>query len=332
MRDEDQAHIFLDQVQDGAVRNLRREAESRLRTQVPPRVHIREHNLHAELRKERRVEWKERVCRQRPGNADAGAACHSVAVKAAQRLPHKGLRAFIGGPHAPVGALHSLRFWRGGGSGRGDLEEHLGSFLDQILSRCGPGLSLPHILIETAAAPERKPASCDFEPVDAAVHLAGATCKPADKFHLRCAECEQIDGMTRHIIGSFQGEEPDPERAEQFRAGRDHDLTADTVGEGIADRAVQRDATLQEDFLSHVARSLDAIQIISGNGIDETGDDVVAGMALLLGETNVGIDEGRAGRLEMHRGGGGQRQVGDVRDADAEVAMGALFQEGARAC
>ena len=107
--------------------------------------------------------------------------------------------------------------------------------------------------------------------------------------------------MAQHRLGPLQGQESDPQRAEQFRVGRDHDLPTDAVGERVPDGSVQRDASLQEDFLSHVARAFDTIQIIAGNGIHQSGDDVVPGVALLLGETNVGIDEGCAGRLEVHR-------------------------------
>jgi hypothetical protein len=156
-------------------------------------------------------------------------------------------------------SFHSFVPGRGGDWCGRALKEYLSPLFDQVLSRCGSGFSLPHVLIEAAAASERKPASSDLEPVYAAVHLACSACEPADEPHLRCAESEQVDGVAQHSAGSFQSEEPDPQRAEQFRAGRDHDLAADAVGERIPDGTVQRDAALQKYFLPHVTRSLDSI-------------------------------------------------------------------------
>ena len=266
-----------------------------------------------------------------PGNTDARAACHRRIGGVAKRFPHERFRTFVGRPYAPILAFHSFMLRRGSRSHRRDLKEYLGALLDQVLSRCSSGLPLPHVLIEAAAASERKPSSRDLEPVDGAVHLAGAAREPPDAVHLRCAECHEIDGVARCRAGPFQGQEPDSQCSEQFGAGWDHDLATDTVGEGVSDGAVQRDTALEKNFLPDIARPLDAIQIIAGNGIHQPGDDIVAGMPLLLSEANVGIDEGRAGRLELHGRRSGQRQIGDVRDRDAEIAVGALLQEGAGA-
>ena len=59
VRDEDQAHVFLRQIQDGTMGNLRGKTKSRMGRQIPPWVHVRQYDLHAELGKERGVQRKQ---------------------------------------------------------------------------------------------------------------------------------------------------------------------------------------------------------------------------------------------------------------------------------
>ena len=96
---------------------------------------------------------------------------------------------------------------------------------------------------------------------------------------------------------------------------------------GVSERAVQRDAALQKNLFADRALAFDFREIIRSDGIDQSGDDVLARVTLLLGDANVGVDEGRAGRFELHRRRRGQREVGDVGHLDAEIALGALFEK-----
>ena len=74
MRNEDQRHVPACEIQHGAVRDLCGKTKAGIGGEVASRVHIGEHHLHAEVRKEGRVEWKQRVGRQGSGNADADIA------------------------------------------------------------------------------------------------------------------------------------------------------------------------------------------------------------------------------------------------------------------
>ena len=47
----------------------------------------------------------------------------------------------------------------------------------------------------------------------------------------------------------------------------------------------------------------------------------------LLGDANVGVDEGGAGRFELHGRGRRQRDVRDVRHCDPEITLRALFEK-----
>jgi len=100
----------------------------------------------------------------------------------------------------------------------------------------------------------------------------------------------------------------------------------------VADGAIQRYAALQKNFLADIAGSLDAVEIIAGDGVNQSGDDVLARVAFLQGDPDIGVDERRAGRLELHGRGSGQCEVGNFSNVHAEIAVRAFFEKrtGAR--
>ena len=103
------------------------------------------------------------------------------------------------------------------------------------------------------------------------------------------------------------------------------------MGKGMSYGPVQGNAALQEYLFAHDPRTLDLGEIVCGDGVDQAGDDVFARLALLERDADVGIDERRAGCLELHRGLCGKRGPGDFQHRDAEVPLGALFQKRAGA-
>ena len=52
---------------------------------------------------------------------------------------------------------------------------------------------------------------------------------------------------------ALQRQQGHAQRAEQLRAGWNHDLAADTMRERMADGAIQSDAALQKNFFADVA-------------------------------------------------------------------------------
>jgi hypothetical protein len=79
---------------------------------------------------------------------------------------------------------------------------------------------------------------------------------------------------------------------------------------------------LQKHLLPDRALSFDFRKVVLGDGINQAGENVVASLALLLGNADVGIDERRTGCLEFHRSGCTQCDLCDIRDIDPQVALG----------
>jgi len=131
----------------------------------------------------------------------------------------------------------------------------------------------------------------------------------------------------RQRLGTVQGEQRDSLRAEQFGTGRDDHIAADAVGKRLPNSAVQRNATLEEHLLPHRARTLDPSKVVAGDRIHQSRDDIVARATLLESDADVGVDERRTGRFEVHRGFGGLRNASDVTDADAQIALGAFLEK-----
>jgi hypothetical protein len=48
------------------------------------------------------------------------------------------------------------------------------------------------------------------------------------------------------------------------------------VREGVSDRPVQGNSTLQEDFLANVTGPFNPGKVVGGDRVDEAGNDVVA--------------------------------------------------------
>jgi hypothetical protein len=71
-------------------------------------------------------------------------------------------------------------------------EEQFGPLLDKIRGGGLSRLSLPNVLVQTAPAAERESPACDFNAVDAAVHLARAAGKSADQLHLRRGKAAEV--------------------------------------------------------------------------------------------------------------------------------------------
>ena len=130
---------------------------------------------------------------------------------------------------------------------------------------------------------------------------------------------------------SLQRQQADAQGAEQLRAGWNHHLPADAMGESMADGAIESYAALQENFLADAARALHSVEIIAGDGVNQAGDDVLAGLSFLQRDADIGVDECGAGRLELHRLGGSQCEIGDLRDVHAKIAVGAFFEKRAGA-
>ena len=82
----------------------------------------------------------------------------------------------------------------------------------------------------------------------------------------------------------MHSQQSDAQRAEQLGICRDDNGTIGTVGKRMSHGAVEGDASLQEHFLSHDPRSLDPSEVIAGNRINQSGNNVVARAALLLGD------------------------------------------------
>ena len=101
------------------------------------------------------------------------------------------------------------------------------------------------------------------------------------------------------------------------------------MGEGVANRMVQRDAALQKHFLSHIARALHSIEIITDDGIDQSGHNVVTWVPPLLRDANIRVDEGGAGRLEMDRRRRVQGDVRNFRHLYAQISVSTLLEERA---
>ena len=210
-------------------------------------------------------------------------------------------------------------------------EDQFRPLSDQVRRRDNAGVPLPYIFVQAAAPAEGEPSAGHLETVDAAVHPACLADEAPRGRHLRCSQGKQVRLGIKRAVGPREGQERDAQRSHQFRAGRDHDRAVHAVGKGVAHGAVQGNAALQEHFLAHDPRPLDLGEIVRGDRIDQPGDDVLARLALLECDADVGIDERRAGRLELHRGRCGERGPGDLRHRDAEVPLGALFQERAGA-
>ena len=165
----------------------------------------------------------------------------------------------------------------------GAVKEQLAPLLDQVGRRCGAGLSFPDVFIQAATAAKGKASSRHFEMVDAAIHRTGAAGKSTGALHLRCGQGQKIRRDCERVVRALQRQQGHAQRAEQLRAGRDHDLAADAMSEGVADGAIQSDAALQKNFFADVARSLDSVEIIAGDGVNQPGDDVLARLVLLAG-------------------------------------------------
>src|SRR5512135_3050855 len=54
-------------------------------------------------------------------------------------------------------------------------------------------------------------------------------------------------------------------------------------------------------------------------------------MTFLQSNADIGVDERGAGRLELHRRGSGECEIGDFRNVHAEIAVGAFFEKRAGA-
>src|SRR5512145_165666 len=105
--------------------DLRRETKTGVGLESAPRIHIGQHDFHAQNGEEGRVERIERMRRQRLGNADP----------------------------APISRRNVHR----------TAKEELASLLHQVGSRRLARFSFPYILVQAATATKRKTASGYFE-------------------------------------------------------------------------------------------------------------------------------------------------------------------------
>ena len=155
--------------------------------------------------------------------------------------------------------------------------------------------------------------------------------EPAHALQFRRRQGAQFHGGVRRTIRPFQREQRHAQGSQQLRMGRNDHLTANQMSKRMPERMVQRHAALQKHLPADATRPLDLCEVVGGDGINQPGDNIVVRMPLLLGGTNIGVDERRAGRFEMHGRVGTQRHAGYFRHRHAEVAPGAFFQKGAGA-
>jgi hypothetical protein len=84
---------------------------------------------------------------------------------------------------------------------------------------------------------------------------------------------------------------------------------------------------LQKYLFPNRALSFYFREVVFSDCIHQAGEDVVAPLALLLGDADVGIDECRASGFEFNRRRRSQRKVCDVADIDPKIALRALLKK-----
>ncbi len=249
------------------MRCLRRKAETGIGFQLAPWVDAGQDHVHAEAVEEDRVEREERVREERSRDPDA------QPIARCRRPFFSGVR----------------------------TENHFRPLSHQVRRRSNVSVPLPRLFVQAAAPAKGEAPAADLETVDAAMHAAGLADEAARRLHLRRGQRKQVRSAVKPALGPREGKKCHAERPHQFRVGRDHDRAVHAVRKGMAHGAVQRYTALQEHLFAHGTRALDLGEIVCSNGVDQAGHNVFTRLALLEGDADVGIDERRAGRLELHR-------------------------------
>ncbi len=152
MRQKNQLHAALNEVQHSAVCDLRGKTKTGVRLELAARVDLRQDYVHAQAGEKPREEGIEGVCRQRLGNTDAGSVGCGIAA--------------------------------------GMSKDQFASLFHQIGRRYDARLSLPDVFIQAAAAAEGKAPPGDFEMIDAAIHRTGPAGESTGTFHLRFGQSQ----------------------------------------------------------------------------------------------------------------------------------------------
>ena len=291
MRQKDQLDAALNQVKHRAMGDLRGKTKTGIRFELAAWVDFRQDDLHAQSGEEGRVERIERMSCQCLGNADVFSVGWAIAVGAAKEQL------------APLLHQSPARLLCAFFVSRRSHKDCSGRRRESAV----PATSKWSMLQYIVQAPQ----------VNRLVRFISGAARVKQSIALPIEACGRSEREQRHS-----------QRAEQLRAGRNHHLAADAMSERVSDRVIQSDAPLQENLLAYIAGTLDAVEIIVGDGVNQAGDDVLARLAFLQGDADIGVDECRAGRLELHGGGSGEREIGDLRNIHAEIAVGAFFEKG----
>ncbi len=148
-----------------------------------------------------------------------------------------------------------------------------------------------------------------------------------DRREVPAAEGRDLAGAP-HALAS---EQRHADRAHHAVVGRHDDLFTEDLGEGGGHSVVVGGAALEEDAVADLALAHQAVQVVVGDRVGESGDEVFALRATRLVAHHVAFHEHGAALAQADRRGRLQGKLGELADdLDAEL-LGLLFEERAGA-